>query len=321
MDERLRRSHNPGMRTSGAGVEINLGMLRGNVATIARRTGVPVLAVVKGDAYGLGIERVTDAIADLVAGWCVFRLDEAIEAQLATRTGKRTLTIGPAEPARLRDYEQQRVTPGVASVESAAALRPVQPALNVDLGMQRFACPPEQIDAVLAAGGCREAFGHATRMEHVERLATLAGRRGLMLHAAGSALLEQREAWLDAVRPGLAMYVGCVRVTAPLLEVRDTDGPAGYTGFQTRRHGVIGVGYSNGLRRGPCLVGCQRTQILEVGMQSAYIDLSDSNAKAGDEVVLLGDDLWVPDIAPEWHTSPQEVLLHLVQSGPREYVG
>lgn len=309
------------MPISGARVLIDLGHLRTNVATIAHRTGVPLLAVVKADAYGLGIEQVTDAIRDLVAGWCVFRLDEAITGRLYERTGKRTLALGPAEPQRVVHYQQHRVTPSVATVEAARALRIVEPALNVDLGMQRFACPPDQVEAVLSAGDCHEAFAHATRPEQAQQLKCMLGGRGLMLHAAGSSLLEYPEAWLGAVRPGLAMYVGCVRVTAPLIEVRDSAGPTGYSGFRGRRHGVILVGYSNGLRKGPCLINGTPSRILEVGMQSAYVDLSDISARPGDEVLLLGDTLWVPDIAREWQTSPQEVLVNLVRSGPREYVG
>ena len=64
------------------------------------------------------------------------------------------------------------------------------------------------------------------------------------LHAAGTALLGIPEARLDAVRPGLALYRGAVRVSAPLAEVHASAGPVGYSGFtpSTGRHGVILAG-------------------------------------------------------------------------------
>ena len=124
---------------------------------------------------------------------------------------------------------------------------------------------------------------------------------------------------LDAVRPGLALYEGAATVTAPLAEVHHSKGPAGYTGFLARRHGVILAGYSNSLRAGPCLVNGRRSRVIEVGMQSAYVEAAPPD-RADDEVVLLGDGLTEAEVAAAWGTSPQEVLVRLTRLGPREYV-
>jgi alanine racemase len=108
------------------------------------------------------------------------------------------------------------------------------------------------------------------------------------LHAAGTALIEQDPAAsLDAVRPGLALYRGAVRTSARLVAATDSAGPAGYTGFEVARHGVILAGYSHGLRAGPCAVNGRPTRLLEVGMQSAFVECAPGD-RAGDEVVLLG---------------------------------
>jgi len=70
-------------------------------------------------------------------------------------------------------------------------------------------------------------------------------------------------AWLDAVRPGLALYRGAARISARLVDARDTRGPTGYSGFvsSTGRHGVILAGYSNAVRPGPCTVNGVRREI------------------------------------------------------------
>jgi len=163
---------------------------------------------------------------------------------------------------------------------------------------------------VVHAGHCREAFAHGTNLEQVHRLQALTAGMNLKLHAAASSLLHQPEAWLDAVRPGLALYDGAVRVTTRLVEVHAATGPIGYTGFHAERHGVVLVGYTGGLRRGWCVIHGVRRCVLEVGMQSAYVEVP-PGARVGDEVVLVGDGLSPQDLAPEWAMTPQEVLLRL----------
>ena len=301
-----------------AKVEIDLSRVRQNVAAIAREVGVPVYAVVKADAYGLGATMVAQAISDVVAGWCVFLATEAVEYQLWERTHKPTICLGPPTALEPAFYVQHHVRPAVSSVAEASALREAEPLLCVDTGMQRFACPAETVDEAIKAGGCREAFTHAPRVEHAKRLAEIAGGRGLKLHAAASSLLDEPGARLDAVRPGFAMYRGALRVSAPLVEAKDTKGPAGYTGFATPRAGVIICGYSNGLRRGPCLVNGRKRKVLEVGMQSAFIELG-PNDREGDEVVLLGDELTAEEIAGAWGCTPHEVLVRLSGAGRKKY--
>ena len=184
--------------------------------------------------------------------------------------------------------------------------------------MQRFACPPSQINAVIAAGGCREAFAHAPTMERVKRFKEITAGRGLKLHAAASSLLDEKDAWLDAVRPGIAFYRDAVQVTTNLVETHDSHRPAGYTNFTASRFGVILCGYCNGLRKGPCLVNGQPRRILEVGMQSAFVEIGEKD-RVGDEVVLLGDGLAPETIAKDWNCTPHEVIVRLAASGVRDH--
>jgi len=300
-------------------IRIDLAHIRENVRQIASRTRVPIYAVVKADAYGLGVVPVTDAIKDLVEAWCVFSVSEAAEARLFQRTGRPSITLGPAASLWPADYIEHHVRPGVSTVEQAAALCRADPLLCVDTGMQRFACPPERVEAVLQAAHFREAFTHATALEHARKLRGLLDGRGLRLHAAASNLLEEPEALLDAVRPGLAMYRGALHVSARLIEAGSAAGPLGYTGFKAPRHGVILCGYSNGLRKGPCLVNGQRRQILEVGMQSAYVEVGPAD-RVGDAVVLMGEGLSEDEVAAAWASTPHEAIFALSHAGRREYV-
>ena len=50
---------------SRARIEIDLGALRRNGAAMARRAGVPLLPMIKGDAYGLGVGATVRALDSL----------------------------------------------------------------------------------------------------------------------------------------------------------------------------------------------------------------------------------------------------------------
>jgi alanine racemase len=303
-------------------VSINLARVRQNAEAILLQSGVPIIAVVKADAYGLGAIRVAEAIGDLVQGFYVFDVTEAVAGRFWDIAKRRTITLN-SDLDDPQDYLSRHIQPVVWSVNRAAELRETNPILSVDTGQQRFACPIAETETVRAAGDCREAMTHAINQQQVDRLLEAAAdwnSDDVFLHAAGSALLNEPAARLNAVRPGLALYRGAVRVTARLIDVRDSTGPAGYTGFVTPRFGVILAGYSNGLRPGPCKVNGRLQRIIEVGMQSAFVELGPGDRR-GDEVTLLADEPGIeePAVANAWRASQQEVLVRLTKLGERRY--
>jgi alanine racemase len=306
------------------GVRIDLARVRVNALDVKLRAGVPVIAVVKADAYGHGAAEVITRIGDVVDEFCVFSLAEAAEARIWEQTGKPTLAIGPAmEGDEAEAYLALHVRPAVANEADARRLAGAGPVVCVDTGMQRFACPPERVAAVVRAAPITEAYTHATSVEQAVRFGELT--QGLSLrrrHAAGSSLLEEPAARFDAVRPGIALYRGAARVTTRLAEVRESKGPIGYSRWTsaTGRHGVILAGYSNGLRPGPCVVNGEVRRIAEVGMQSSFVEVGPRD-RAGDEVVLLGDDLRAEQMAAGWGTSPQEALVRLCGLGAKRHTG
>lgn len=298
-------------------VEIDLQQIAANVRAVATTTTVPVIAVVKADAYGLGAEQVAKAIAGDVSAFYVFELREAVEAKLKD-LGRDTICV-LGDSSDPEDYICHGVRPVVWTRERAIALRAARPVLSVDTGQQRFGCAIEDVGELVRLGGCDEAFTHATRLEQVSLFGTVTEGNGLRRHAAGTSLLSEPTARFDAVRPGLALYRNAVRVTTRLVDARKTLGPAGYTRFTSDRHGVILCGYSNGLRPGVCLINGQRRTIIEVGMQSAFVELR-AGDKVGDEVTLLDR----ADLSPEvlarcWNYSAQEVLVRLCGSGERTW--
>lgn len=316
---RVRAREDGRARNPHLNLEVNLGVVRYNVEAITMAAGVPVLPVVKADAYGLGMEIISETIADLATGFCVFQAREAIASNLAGRTGKRVLVLGPPESNDPADYIAHGLTPTVCNPQQARQLRRAHPALCVDTGMQRFSCPPADCREAVIAGDCREAFTHATRLSHIEKLKDVTCGFDLLRHAAASSLLYDARAVLDAVRPGLAMYRNAIRVFSHIAEIHVSGSPAGYSGFTAQRHGIILAGYSHGLRKGPCWVNGRKSRLLEVGMQSAFVEL-DFDDRVGDSVVLLGDGLMENELSQSWNCGPHEVLTSMSFAATRRYV-
>jgi alanine racemase len=328
LDERYAAGLNSGtMATTSAHatVQVDLARIRRNAEAISQRTGVELIAVVKADAYGLGADVVAAAIGDIVDAFYVFDIAEVAAGRLRETAERRIIALlGKSDNPD--DYLAQDIHPVVWTIERAKALKKARPVLSVDTGQQRFGCDPKDVEKIREAGECDEIMTHATDMSQVQTCldAVVGGDAknrdgmGVRLHAAGSALLDEPKAWLDAVRPGLAIYREAARVSTRLVEVREGHGPAGYTGFKVPRFGLILVGYAHGLRPGPCQVNSQPRRVLEVGMQSSFVEIG-AKDRVGDEVVLLGDGVSLESVAKAWHARPHEALLCLSGVGPKNY--
>src|SRR5580704_17816586 len=111
-------------------VRVDLNCICGNVEAIAKKCGVPIIAVVKADAYGVGAIAVARAIAHLVEGFYVLHAAEAVAANLK-ETGKRTIAmLAPSDDPG--DYLSARIHPVVWSVDRASTLRKARPVLSID---------------------------------------------------------------------------------------------------------------------------------------------------------------------------------------------
>lgn len=299
------------MRSSHVTVAIDLDRVRASAEEIRARTGVALIAVIKANAYGLGAARVADALESVADEFAYFSLDEAREI------GRPGLVMGPptGEP---EDYRELGLRPAIANLETATRFRGPTAAINLDGGMQRLGAPPEDLDRLLAASGAREVFTHAVDASSAELLSSLCTGRGLRIHAAATSLLDRPEAWLDAVRPGLALYRGAARVTTRLVAVRETSGRVGYSGFEHAHIGVVMCGYSNRLGPAAVSINGRRQRILETGMNTSFVTV-DAADRAGNEVVLLGEELDESELARELAVRPHEVLCRYTAMGRREY--
>lgn len=300
------------MRSSQVQVTIDLGRIRSSAEQIRKRTGVALIAVVKADAYGLGARRVVDALDSVADLFAYFSFDEAREIR---RPG---IVLGPPN-GEASEHAELRVMPTVANERDAQRYAGIPAVLNVDTGMCRFGCPPQEVDALLKRSHFEHAFTHATGPESAAVLRDVCRGRVETLHAAATSLLDHEPSRLDAVRPGLALYRGALRVTATLAAIRNAPGPIGYTRFVHERVGVILAGYSHGLRPGPVVINGRRQELLEIGMNTAFVS-ADAADRESDPVILLGDELSETTLADHFNTRAHEILCRYAAMGERRYV-
>jgi alanine racemase len=221
-----------------AWLEIDLDAIEANLALLrdAAGPGVPVIPVVKADAYGHGAVIVALALeAAGVDGFCVAAIDEALALRAGgVRTPIRVLYPVPAafatEAARLDIALAVGDAAGLSATLAEAAhidaSGPLRLELEVETGLGRGGfLPAEAVSAaarVAAAPGVelRGVWTHFQAVEHasatvaqVDRFeATLvsiaeAGIRLPARHvAASAALLTDGQLAYDGVRPGLAIY-------------------------------------------------------------------------------------------------------------------
>src|SRR5215204_1149649 len=103
-----------------AWVEVDLGALRRNGAALASRAGVPLLAVIKADGYGLGAVRVAAALEPLHPwGFGVAAVPEGVELRNAG-VSRPILVLSPVLPDEYSTIRQAALRP---SLGTAVAIR------------------------------------------------------------------------------------------------------------------------------------------------------------------------------------------------------
>jgi alanine racemase len=272
-------------------VEIDLGALQRNGAAVARRAGVPLLPMIKADAYGLGVKGAVRALEVLEPwGYGVATVVEGEELR-GLGVSRPIVVFTPLLDAELARARTARLTPTLGFArEIEAWLRAGGGAwhLGIDTGMSRAGIPWREIDKIAQLAASAHPEGAFTHFHSAElNDGTLEAQESLfrdaisrlpfrprLLHTDNSAAIARkgRSAW-DLVRPGIFLYgVGSgssaaiqpepvVHLRAPIVEIRTLE--AGDTVSydatlrveRATRIATLAIGYADGYPRSLSQVG------------------------------------------------------------------
>lgn len=227
-------------------LRIDLDAIAQNVRRLTQLAGVPLMAVLKADAYGHGAVRsARAALRGGAAALAVATLNEARQLRSADIVAP-ILVLGYTPPWQARQAIQLGVSCTVFDYDTArafaAAARDLQRRaslhIKVDTGMARLGLDPDAAAGFLAelrhlpelhvaglythfatADSADESFAHQQlrRFQHVLAELEAQGLRPPLVHAANSAaMLRFPAARFDMVRPGIACYGLAPAAATPL---------------------------------------------------------------------------------------------------------
>ncbi len=279
--------HPSSNNTSGPWVDINLGAIAANCATLrAAAPGAEMAAVVKCNAYGLGLAAVAKTLVEQnCKTFFVAYPEEGADLRkvLNSRNANAAIYVfnGPL-PQTMALFQSANLTPVLNSLEQATiwAAQPdgASAALHIDTGMNRLGAPLSEVDAIAALSGlnidlvmshlaCASDPAHAKNDEQRNLFARIAKdfpRARASLSASGGALMDARFHF-DLIRPGVALYGGSpfdvdeprlkpvAVLRAPVVQLRDI-APGETVGYNASfkaaaptRLATVALGYGDGM--------------------------------------------------------------------------
>jgi alanine racemase len=279
----------PALAEAGGIVTIDLGAIHANYRTLASRV-VPgeCAAVVKGDAYGCGVDQVTATLTR--AGCRTFFVAHLAEArQVRTQAPEAVIYVlngfsAAAGPGFMQTYARPVINSSVELAEWDLFVSSTGwdggAALHVDTGMNRLGITVEEAAAVapriqtenhgitllMSHLACADQPEHPLNDRQIRQFREIRWLfRGIAASLANSAgIFLDASTYCDLVRPGIALYGGnpipswtspirpVVEVKARILQVRNVPkgGTIGYgAAWTAKRASRIARGDRRGLRR------------------------------------------------------------------------
>jgi alanine racemase len=262
---------------------IDLAAIAANWQALDRLTaaGVQTAAVVKADAYGLGVARVVRALAQAGARrFFVAYAEEGAAVRQALGPGPQIAVLAGHMPGDTEMIQDLDLTPMLNSLDQITRHLEALPGhafgVQLDTGMNRLGVEAPEWQAVapilLRAGpvllmshlACADEPDHPMNAAQLAQFHAMTDGTGLprSLAATGGILLGP-DYHFDLTRPGIGLYGGlpfaearpALRLSLPVIQTRDVaPGEAvGYSATWTadgpRRIATVAAGYADGLPR------------------------------------------------------------------------
>ena len=324
-------------------LEIDAKRIKENVKALYEYSGKKIIAVVKADAYGVGVEYIAPILNELeeVESFAVACAQEGVHLrELGIK--KEILILGGVLEEELSLIEDYGLTPVVSDYEHLKVLgnRPINFHVKYDTGMGRLGFLKEVIQDERITGVMSHLSSPADREFSLKQIKEFeeivkSYKHVEKIHLESSAGVIYKVPYTTHIRVGLAIYgekplrnypvdiKPALRLKAKLISVKEV--PANYPISYSRtyvtptrtRIGVVAFGYADGLmkslsNRGYLLYKGKPLRILgNVTMDMTIVELGDTEAKVGDYVDIVNEERSFTALAKDAKTIPYELMCDL----------
>lgn len=337
---------------------ISLSALKNNYSRLqAQLGGAECGAVVKANAYGIGIEPVALTLAS--AGcqrFFVAHLEEGIELRQILPQAEIYVFHG-VQKNEEPDFVEHALIPVLNNPAQLELWNPENPAAaHIDTGMTRLGFDINEVELLhgqnlhllithLACAELKQSQSNYAQIQYFDEVAKQFPQvRRSVANSYGIYLGKEFHA--NLARPGVALYGGnptpnsknpmeqVVRITAPILQInRIADASSvGYGATYTAKQGdviaTVAVGYADGLMRsmgnkGKCYIQNYEAPIVgRISMDLITIDITNMPEifqKVGQDVEIIGNHYTISDAAKAAGTIEYELLTRLGNRFERIY--
>ena len=340
-------------------LSISLSAIQNNYRLLQEKAALShCAAVVKANAYGLGIEAVGPALHQAGATtFFVALLEEGITLR-ALLPSVTIYVLNGMLPNEADIFRMHHLVPVLNHPQQLAWWDKAWPcALHIDTGLNRLGFHPNDLDQVeedrdvilvMSHLACADQPDHALNALQNARFFEAAKRfsKAVKSLAASDGIYLGNDFHADLVRPGAALYgvnpspyqtnpmQSVVTLSVPVLQIRDVqeEGTAGYAAScqvkKGQRLATVSVGYADGFFRslsnsGALYYNGQALPVLgRVSMDVVIVDISalpHGTLNPGDLVDVFGPDQSPDDLAKAAGTIGYELLTSLGQRFNRVY--
>ncbi|MEO1041827.1 MAG: alanine racemase [Pseudomonadota bacterium] len=335
---------------------VDLGALRRNARSVAAmRPGAALMPVIKADAYGLGAEKVVEALStEGVTTYFVAFAEEAVP--LLNIAPDAVFYVFGAAPGTGPYAEKMR--PILYRREDLETWNGSPCAVQIELGMNRLGlrlealnglAPRDDVTLVMAhmsdAGtpsSPRIAEQRAQFLRSIEPLKNYFPQAAMSLSSTGH-LMIGADVDETAIRPGIGLYgaspgpqgalENVATFEARVMSVHDV--PAGetvgysgrWTATRTSRIATLGAGYADGLPRNLTnkgkvwLAGAEHPIVGVVSMDLTTVDVTEADGvSVGDWAEVFGSRINIAEVAGKLETIDYDLLTGIRGRTVRRYI-
>ena len=321
---------------------VDLSRLKNNALEIKRSCGL--IAVVKCNAYGHGDIECAEALKDIADAFAVATTEETL----------RLVRVGITNDVLIlsQNYDGANYPDNVifCAFDMNSLKRLVKSkrryAIKIDTGMNRLGFSSREFLSVaneINYDKVHSVFSHiydnSAAVRQYNEFRALTDSLDVKRHIFASNCVFAAGDLLNYVRPGLLLYgygadyvKPVMKLSARVLQVRRVRAGenVGYGICPVEKDGIIAtidIGYGDGFRRKKhgeersVFIGGKKRKIVGQICMDMCMAEADGSVTAGDEAIILGDEMTAYELAEQWNTIPYDVLTSLGQArAKRKYV-